>query len=90
MSIDVINTLGFIAGSLTTISFLPQVIKAWRSHSVNDLSLITFLALVLGVILWTIYGFLVWDWPIIIANSITFVLITILVFLKIRYNNQEK
>ncbi len=50
------DTLGLIAGGLTTISFLPQVIKTWRSRSAKDLSFRMFGIFSVGVLLWLIYG----------------------------------
>lgn len=79
------SLLGFIAGTLTTISFVPQALRAWRSKSCNDLSwgmLLTFSA---GVVLWLIYGFRLWAMPIIVANAVTLALLLTIMALKIRY-----
>jgi MtN3 and saliva related transmembrane protein len=76
---------GFLAGTLTTISFVPQVLKAWRSKRCDDLSwgmLVTFSA---GVMLWLIYGLRLSAPPIIIANAVTLALLITIVVLKIRY-----
>lgn len=82
---DAANLLGLLAGTLTTASFLPQVIKTWRSRSAGDISLVMFALFSLGVLLWIVYGFTVGAVPIIVANVITLLLsMTILVF-KIRY-----
>lgn len=82
---DAANLLGLLAGTLTTASFLPQVIKTWRSRSAGDISLVMFALFSLGVLLWIVYGFTVSALPIIVANVITLLLsMTILVF-KIRY-----
>ena len=76
--------LGSIAGALTTLSFLPQVIRTWRSGSTRDISLIMFLAFCLGVALWILYGVIVGAWSIIIANIITLLLAGTILILKIR------
>ena len=79
---------GFLAGTLTTLSFVPQVIKAWRSKRCDDLSwgmLITFSA---GVVLWLIYGLRLWAPPIIIANAITLSLLIAIAVLKINYKTR--
>ena len=68
------DLVGSAAGFLTTISFLPQVIKTWRSRSTGDLSVMMFLAYCLGLVLWLIYGLLTRSWPVIIANVATLVL----------------
>jgi MtN3 and saliva related transmembrane protein len=77
--------LGSLAGMLTTISFVPQVLKAWQSKRCDDLSwgmLITFST---GVVLWLIYGLRLWAMPIIIANAVTLALLVTIIVLKIRY-----
>ncbi len=79
--------IGLIAATCTTISFLPQVIKTWKSKSAKDLSLGMFLIFCIGTLLWLIYGILVKDIPVISANSVTLVLSSILVYFKVRYKN---
>jgi MtN3 and saliva related transmembrane protein len=82
-----ITILGFLAGTLTTLSFVPQVHKAWRSKRCDDLSLGMLLAFGLGVLLWLIYGLLLWASPIIWANAVTLALIVALLVLKAKYRN---
>jgi MtN3 and saliva related transmembrane protein len=82
---DTIIIAGYLAGALTTISFLPQVIKAWKMKETRDLSLAMLVLFAMGILLWTLYGFWVSSLPIIAANMITFVLILVLLFLKLRY-----
>ena len=79
---DYANLIGIIAGVLTTTAYLPQVIKTWRSKSVGDLSLTMLLTLASGVFLWFVYGVLIVSVPVIIANAVGFVLVTIMVVLK--------
>ncbi len=82
---NLFTVIGLAAGSLTTIAFLPQVIKTWRSKSAKDISLGMFSTFCTGVFLWIIYGLTVGDLPILITNVVTFVLaFTILVF-KFKY-----
>lgn len=80
-----ITFLGFAAGTLTTVSFIPQVHKAWRTRRCDDLSLGMLLAFGAGVLLWLIYGLVLSASPIIVANAVTLALILALVFLKARY-----
>ena len=80
-----ITLLGFAAGTLTTLSFVPQVHKAWRSKRCDDLSLGMLLAFGAGVFLWLIYGLVLRDLPIILANAVTLALILALLWLKARY-----
>jgi MtN3 and saliva related transmembrane protein len=89
MQIDYTTTLGIIAGILTTIAYLPQLLKTWKSKSANDLSWSMLIVLCIGIILWLIYGFSVQDIPIIAANVVTLLLAGIILILKIQYRKQE-
>ena len=71
-----IVVLGFIASGITMASFLPQVIKTWRSGSSEDLSLGMYLLLTLGTVLWLSYGLLTDDLPIIVTNAVLLVLMS--------------
>jgi MtN3 and saliva related transmembrane protein len=82
---DTIVLVGYIAGILTTISFVPQVARAWKLKETRDLSLAMLVLFCAGVLLWTLYGFWVSSPPIIAANVVTFLLIIVLLWLKIRY-----
>ena len=82
---DTIVIVGYIAGTLTTISFIPQVVRAWKLKETRDLSLAMLILFAAGILLWTGYGFWTESLPIIAANVITFVLILVLLGLKIRY-----
>ena len=79
------SLLGFMAGILTTISFVPQVLHAWRSKSCDDLSWGMLLTFSGGVVLWMVYGIRLWAMPIIVANAITLALLLIIMVLKVRY-----
>jgi MtN3 and saliva related transmembrane protein len=79
------NTLGLIAGALTTVAFIPQVVKIWKSKHTVDISLGMFSIFSVGVFLWLLYGIQLGALPLILANGITLVLsLTILVF-KLKY-----
>jgi len=77
--------LGFIAATLTTISFLPQAIKAWKTKSTKDISLPMYVIFVIGIFLWLIYGFAINSPPLMLANSITLIIGLFILYLKIRY-----
>lgn len=79
------NTLGLIAGSLTTAAFFPQVLKIWRSRSAADISLGMFVLFSTGVSFWIIYGLSIGSLPVVLANSITLVLALAIVVFKIRF-----
>jgi len=83
-----INDLGFVAGTVTTLSFLPQVHKAWRTKRCDDLSLTMLLALALGVSLWLVYGLALRAAPIIATNAVTLALVLILISFKARYRSE--
>ncbi len=68
------EVIGIIAGVLTTLAVLPQIIKAVKTGKVKDVSPYMFLILCLGVGLWTVYGIMKIDWPIIVTNGVSFVL----------------
>ena len=84
---DTIVLIGYIAGSLTTLSFVPQVIRAWNLKETRDLSLAMLLLFAVGVLLWTFYGIWTGSMPIIAANIITFILILVLLGMKIRHRD---
>jgi MtN3 and saliva related transmembrane protein len=81
---DTIVLVGYIAGTLTTISFVPQVLRAWKLGETRDLSLAMLLLFAMGILLWTYYGIWTASMPIVAANIITFLLILILLGLKVR------
>jgi len=82
---DMIVMTGYIAGTLTTVSFVPQVIRAWKLRETRDLSLAMLVLFALGVCLWTVYGIWLDSLPIIAANLISLVLILFLLWLKLKY-----
>ncbi len=83
---DAIVITGYIAGTLTTISFIPQVVRAWKLKETRDISLAMLLLFAAGIFLWTFYGIWVNSLPIIAANVITFLLIIVLLALKMKYH----
>lgn len=80
---DMTNLIGTLAGILTTIAFIPQVIKTWRTRSARDISLFMFLLFSSGVLLWLVYGLLIDSMPIILANGITLALSVSILVLKL-------
>jgi MtN3 and saliva related transmembrane protein len=80
-----IQILGLVAGFCTTIAFLPQVLKTWKSRSAKDLSLGMFSFFCFGVLLWLVYGIVQKDIPVIAANAVTLMLASTLLFFKLRF-----
>ena len=77
--------IGLAAAFCTTIAFMPQVIRAWRTRSTTDLSLSMFLVFTTGIFLWFVYGLILRDIPLIAANGTTFVLSGTILYLKLRH-----
>jgi len=80
-----IEILGITAAILTTISFLPQTIKTIKTKNTKDLSLSMYSILFVGIALWFVYGYLIGDLPIMLANGVTLVLSGAILVLKIKY-----
>ena len=74
---------GFLAAVLTTVAFLPQVYKTWKSKSAEDVSLIMLILFISGLLCWIIYGFKIKSFPILIANITTLLLNLTILFLKV-------
>jgi MtN3 and saliva related transmembrane protein len=80
-----LRSLGFVAGLLTVGSFLPQVVRAWRTRQTRDLSLAMFALLITSGSLWIVYGIVKSDWPVIATNSGMVALNGALAAAKMRY-----
>lgn len=83
---DAVNILGYSAGVITTLTFLPQVIKTWREKSAKDISLLMFIIAATNEVMWIVYGAMKNDWVIILTNAVVLCLSLIMIFLKLRYN----
>ena len=83
-----VTLIGFAAGTLTTLAFLPQVLHSYRSKSVDGLSYITLITFSVGVLLWFIYGLYLHSWPMILANGVTLGLQLPLLLMKLRYGGR--
>lgn len=84
-----INTIGLIAGLLTTIAFVPQVLKIYRTKSGRDISARMFTMFSIGIALWLYYGVLLQSLPIILANAVTLILTLAILALKVRYSGRQ-
>jgi len=82
---DPITLLGLLAGTLTTIAFVPQLTKTWKTKSAEDISFGMFAIFCTGVLLWLIYGLLIHALPVIVANVVTLILASAILVLKIKY-----
>jgi len=82
---DTANSLGFIAGMLTTVAFVPQVVKVWRTRSTQDISLSMFALFSTGVALWLCYGIQIGSWPVVATNLVTLILSLAILYFKWRF-----
>jgi len=78
------TTIGYLAAICTTIAFIPQAVKVYRTNHTKDISVGMFLLMSIGLIFWTIYGIMILSYPIIIANAVTIIFAIYILFMKIR------
>jgi MtN3 and saliva related transmembrane protein len=81
----IVETLGYLAATLTTISFAPQAWLIWKTRSAKGISLGMYSAFVTGIGVWLLYGLLIQAWPLVVSNAITFVLSGLILWMKVRY-----
>jgi MtN3 and saliva related transmembrane protein len=81
-----IDMLGMVAGTMSAIVFLPQVIKTYRSKSAKDISILTFSFATISVILWLVYGIIIMNGPVIYTNSSVLLLSLIMLYFKLKYD----
>jgi MtN3 and saliva related transmembrane protein len=87
LSRPTVDLVGYCAATLTTISFLPQLIRVLKLRSAREISLGMFLIFTLGTALWLIYGLSVHSLPVTIANAVTFVLAAAILVCKLRFDH---
>jgi MtN3 and saliva related transmembrane protein len=85
MSDTTVTVIGFLAGLLTTIAFIPQVLKIWKTRSARDISLGMYVIFTCGVVLWLAYGLLLASLPIVLANTLTLTLAMAVLVMKVRF-----
>lgn len=77
--------IGYLAAGLTTLSFLPQAIKTIKEKNTTGISSVMYTMFTAGVFLWLVYGIFTHDLPVMLANLVTFILASIILFMKIKY-----
>ncbi len=82
---ELVNLIGLLAGGLTTIAFLPQVIKTWQTKSTKDISMGMLLMFISGLFLWLVYGLYLGALPVIVANFATILLNLPILWCKLKY-----
>ncbi|MGV3666224.1 MAG: SemiSWEET transporter [Leptospira bouyouniensis] len=83
------NVIGYVAAFLTTVSFLPQVLRVVMTKQTRDISRNMYIMFFLGVVLWFVYGILKSDFPIILANIVTLFFVTIILYYKLTEGKQS-
>ena len=83
-----IEFFGYFAAILTTLAFLPQLIKTLKTKKAEDVSLITLIMFLTGVLSWIIYGYKISSTPIFLANLITFILNLLILIFKITFSKK--
>ena len=88
---ELVTVIGYAAGVFTTIAVVPQIYKAIKTGKTDDISPGFFIILLLGVGLWTVYGIMKADWPIILTNGISLILNAIMlgIYLKNKMKNES-
>ena len=89
-NLNLTELYGFIAAILTTIAFLPQLYKTWNTKSAEDVSLITLILFIIGLICWIGYGIKINSAPILVANVVTFIFNFSILILKLIYSKSPK
>jgi len=84
-----VSIIGLIAGTLTTISFLPQIIKIIVTKHVRDISLSMYIVFTTGIVIWLVYGILLGELPLILANCIGFIFCSFIIFMKFKYGKKD-
>ena len=83
-----IEFFGYFAAILTTLAFLPQLIKTLKTKKAEDVSLITLIMFLIGVLSWVIYGYKISSTPILIANVVTFILNLLILIFKVTFSKK--
>lgn len=85
MNFSLTTLIGLIAAICTTVSFVPQIVKILETKRTDDVSFSMYAVICTGIFLWIVYGFLIMDIPLLLANTISFILAMSVLILKIRH-----
>ncbi len=83
-----IEATGHMGAILTSVTFIPQVYKVWKSRSVGDLSLVMMCIVFLSTLVWLTYAIALMLWPVILANSIVCILSALLIYFKFTFSKK--
>ncbi len=84
------NLVGYLAAALTTIAFVPQAWKTWKTRSAAGVSLRMYIIFTTGVALWLAYGLMIDAWPVIAANCVTLVLALFILVMRVKYGDPTR
>jgi MtN3 and saliva related transmembrane protein len=82
---SMVEIIGSVGATCTTLAFVPQVLQIWKTRSAKDVSLPMYITFMVGIICWFTYGVMLNAWPIIVANIITFALALAVILMKLRW-----
>ncbi len=85
-----ITHLGLVAGAITSAAAVPQVVRTYRTRQARDISIWQPVLLNIGMVLWLVYGFLIGDTPLIVANTFSIACYSLLIAMKILYKDDDK
>ena len=88
MKIIFVEFFGYFAAILTTLAFLPQLIKTLKTKKAEDVSLTTLIMFLTGVTSWIVYGYQISSIPILVANIVTFILNFLILLFKLIYSKK--
>jgi MtN3 and saliva related transmembrane protein len=80
-----VEILGYAAGFITSLTFLPQVIKTWKVKSAKDISLMMFIIAAINEVMWIAYGILLDNWVIILTNAVVLSMSLIMIYFKLTF-----
>jgi MtN3 and saliva related transmembrane protein len=86
---SLVPAIGFAAGTLTTLAYLPQALHSYRTRSVRDLSMTMLVALNAGLLLWVVYGLWIHSLPLVLTNVLTLLLALPLLVMKLRFHQES-
>ena len=84
-----IEFVGHVGAFLSSVTFIPQVYKVWKTRSANDLSLTMLLIVFASTVIWLVYAFALMLWPVILANCIVGFLSIMLLYFKMTFKKEK-
>jgi MtN3 and saliva related transmembrane protein len=79
------DLVGYMAALMTTVAFIPQALMTWKHKHADGVSLGMYIVFTIGIALWLIYGICMLMWPVIVANTVTLILASFILAMKIIY-----